>query len=673
MTQAFGDAWIEFHGDMDPLDRDIEREADQIRRDDEGHFKRAGEGVGDTLGEAASRRFASHARDFGRRLQEEVRHRPIRVEQRVDVDYDIDSHRLGAEIHQAVSEAFRPGGPASVIGRKLGLAVGDAFGAGFGVSGRSALIPFIVLLVGDIVALVLAAVQAVNALVATLATIPALVTAIGLQVGVLVLAFQGMGTAISGAFAAKNAKELNEAIKGLTPSAQEFVRTLLPLRDLFKYLQSVAQERFFAALGPVISQLQEVLGPILGFNLGEVAAAMGRFVRSLALVFASPSFARLLEEVIPATVRWLDRFGPGFATFLIGWIDLANASLPFFERLGAALSSGLQQFGEWLTRVSQDPRFQKWLSDMLDTLGAVGELLLAATQFVASFMDALNKEGGAQLIRDLAREFQVLAAFFQSEAGQKGMRGFLVLLTGILIVTTGLILLIFTLLGAVQAFVDFVVDDAVPAVARFFEWLGKLIAGSYDSIASAIKATGLIFGLSLTLMGQDWKTFVAIIVAGSKDIAAAIRSIPAQIVGTVSWRAILFNAGKQVTRGLIDGIKSLFPDLGRVAHDLVGKITNVLPGSPAKEGPLSGDGSAMTRGRHLVQDLTKGIQMEIPAMRTSTENMVTNIMFGPGAVSVGFSGVVPTPEQARTTGAAAGQGLLDQLAARDVRLAVRTL
>ena len=83
------------------------------------------------------------------------------------------------------------------IGRKVGLAFGDAFAAGFGVSGRSALIPFIVVLVGAIVALVVAAIQAVNALIAVLTTIPAVLLAIGLQVGVVVLAFQGMGTAIS--------------------------------------------------------------------------------------------------------------------------------------------------------------------------------------------------------------------------------------------------------------------------------------------------------------------------------------------------------------------------------------------------------------------------------------------------------------------------------------------
>jgi phage-related protein len=671
---AIGDAYVDIHGNMDPLDRDLAREAGKIERDADREFKDAGEAIGESMADSASAEFGRHGRDFGRRLQEDIRARPIRVRQKVDVDLDYDVDRVGSEIHRAVSEAISPGGPIDIVGRKLGLALGDAFGAGFGVSGRSALIPFIVLLVGVIVALVLAAVQAVNALVAMLTTIPALLLAVGLQVGVLVLAFKGMGTAISGAFAAKNAKELNEAIKDLTPSAQAFVKTLLPLRDLFKYLRDITQEAFFKELGPIISELQAALGATLGFKLGDLAAALGRFARSFALVFASPSFQKLLDEIIPATVRWLDKFGPGFAAFLIGWIDLANASLPFFEKLGGGLASVLQKLGEWFTEISKSPEFQEWLDDMYETLKAVGDLLLAASQFVASFMDALNKEGGTQLIKDLAREFVVLAEFFQSEAGQKGMRAFLVILTGILVVTSGLILLIFTFLGAVQAFFDFLVNEVGPAIGDFFSWLGETIAGGFDGISAAGLAAKTFLLETVESMKASWRGLQESVTNRITSLIETAKSIPGRIKDALgNLKDLLFQAGRSLIQGLIDGIRSMFGALGNTAGNVVSKITAFLPGSPAEEGPLSGEGYALTRGRHLIQDLVKGIQMEVPAMRTSTENAVSNITFGPGSVSVGFQGVVPTPEQARVTGAAAGQGILGQLAARNIRLAVRTL
>ncbi len=671
---AFGDAWIEFHGDMNPLDRDISREANQIRRDDRGQFKRAGEAIGDTMGEAASDQFATHAKDFGEKLQREVRRRPIEVKQRVDVDYDIDTDRLGAEIREAVSDAFAPGGPVDTVGRKFGLALGDAFGAGFGVSGRSALIPFIVILVGVIGALILAAVQAVNALIAILVTIPALLTAIALQVGVVVLAFRGLGTAITGAFAAKNAKELNEALKDLTPSAQKFVRTLLPLRDLFQYLARVSQEAFFANLGPVISELQLALGTTLGTQLDDLAAAMGRFARSFALVFASPSFQRLLDEVIPATIRWLDKFGPGFATFLIGLIDMANAAMPFFEAFGGMFANWLKDLGIWFSEISKSPEFQDWLDDMQLTLDSIVGLFKAASTFVASFMDTLNQKGGVQLIDDLATAFYILADFFQSEAGQQGMRGFLIILSGMIAIFTGLVVIIFTVIGAIQSFFDWITGTVGPAIGDFFTWLGETIAGGFDGLGMAVEQVQVFISTQLETMKGAWRGFLTAVTDRISQVIDLAKSIPGRIKDALgNLKDLLFNAGRTIVQSLINGVRSMFGALGNVASAMIGKITDVLPGSPAKEGPLSGQGYAMTRGQHLVQDLAKGIQMEIPTMRASTENMVNNIMFGPNAVSVGFSGVVPTPDQARITGAAAGQGILDQLAARDVRLAVRTL
>ena len=102
--------------------------------------------------------------------------------------------RSSNEIEDAFTKASGPGGPFS----KIGQGVADAIGAGFNVSGRSSLILFLIPLVGAIVGLVLAAVQAANALVAVLATVPALIAGIGIQVAVLALAFHGLGTAIRG-------------------------------------------------------------------------------------------------------------------------------------------------------------------------------------------------------------------------------------------------------------------------------------------------------------------------------------------------------------------------------------------------------------------------------------------------------------------------------------------
>jgi hypothetical protein len=42
-------------------------------------------------------------------------------------------------------------------------------------------------------------------------------------------------------------------------------------------------------------------------------------------------------------------------------------------------------------------------------------------------------------------------------------------------------------------------------------------------------------------------------------------------------------------------------------------------------------------------------------------------------VKVGFEGAVPTPEQAQTTGTAAGRGIVNALAMRNTKLQIRTM
>jgi len=75
----------------------------------------------------------------------------------------------------------------------------------------------------------------------------------------------------------------------------------------------------------------------------------------------------------------------------------------------------------------------------------------------------------------------------------------------------------------------------------------------------------------------------------------------------------------------------------------------------------------------MVQDFAEGIRMEIPDIRAASNEATSNIVFGRDAIRVTFEGALPTEEQAQQTGAAVGAGINGQLAARNTRLAVRTL
>jgi hypothetical protein len=81
----------------------------------------------------------------------------------------------------------------------------------------------------------------------------------------------------------------------------------------------------------------------------------------------------------------------------------------------------------------------------------------------------------------------------------------------------------------------------------------------------------------------------------------------------------------------------------------------------------------MIAGQKTMERFAEGIRMEIPAIQAASNEATSNIIFGRDSIRVAFEGALPTEQQAQQTGAAVGAGINGQLAARNTRLAVRTL
>jgi len=668
ITLPLGSARVEVHVDTDPMEPELEEGLRRAERDAGPLLDSIGDSWGERLADSVSGELGQHGDDFAHSIGDSLEGRKVHARPSFDFDDDVDfDDSFFRRVEERIERAFdqtgdrlgRPGGPINRIGR----GIQDAIGAGFNVSGRSSLLVFLIPLIGVIVALILGAVQAVGALIATLVTIPALIAAIGLQVGVLKLAWEGVGTAITGAFAAKNAKELNEALKGLTPSAQKFVRSLLPLRDLFRDLKALTQESFFKAVGTSVGKLFEVLGPVLRAGLPALASALGGLFADLTAFFGSPTFIKFIEDVIPATIQWLDRFGPAFITFLDGLIAMSDAALPFLKALGDMLAGNLENLGRIFSDAAKDPDFQKWLTSMRDTLKDTFELLGQLIQFLAAFMTSLDEAGGAEIIREFSEALERLSFFLASPAGFEAMRGLVNFSILMIDVFAGLILAILLITASLQAFFHFVNDELVPGIGEGFGKLGEKISNFFESL-------GRILGGGRVI----WNSFIVSLRQGADNAEVFLRAIPGRIKAAIaSLPALAYEAGKNFIQSLINGITVMYGPLGQAMRVAAAILTSYLPGSPAEKGPLSGSGYALYRGQHLVRDLARGIAMEAPELRMASLEATSNIIFNRDSIRVGFEGTLPTQEQARVTGAAVGTGITKQLAIRSTRLAVRML
>lgn len=145
-----------------------------------------------------------------------------------------------------------------------------------------------------------------------------------------------------------------------------------------------------------------------------------------------------------------------------------------------------------------------------------------------------------------------------------------------------------------------------------------------------------------------------------------VRGLPGKITTAVgSLGNLLFDAGRNVVQGLIEGIKSKLGALASMASQMAGTIRNYLPFSPAKEGPLSGSGNPFASGQAIATNLAAGVESQLPTVATAADELAG--MFGSGGPGAGGASMrsMPTVVQVDGTGL---PDALDEWLRRNVRV-----
>lgn len=719
MTGPAGDAVgvvyadVRFRGDKAP--KDVADVLDDVGDQGDAEMEDIGDKWGDTLDEHLRSSTRNTGRDVARGISAGIEREGLRITSetlRLDSEGNIVSRWVRSVADDAVKAIKKE--ESSGVFRKIGSAFTDAVGAGFNISGKSPLITLLIPVLGEIAALVAGAIQAVGALSALLFIIPNLVFSVGLEIGVLLLAFQGLGEAIQGAFAATNADELKKALEGLTPAAQGFVRQLLPMRDLFNQLQDIAQQGFFSELGDILTRVFNAKSPFftaLSASIGPLSESLGGLAAQLVGFLNDPVFIRFLNTIVPQTTAWLDTFGPALTTFLVGLSNIGTAVGPLFEWFGGVVNSTLANFGQWLSDLSTDQDFLAWLEEVKSDLAGVGEFFKQAGIFLFEFVKQLDAAGGDKIITDLTAQLKLFTEYLSSPAGQKAMEG--------LVHIIQLAIVSFTLLGfgvlffftAIEVVAEYLRHDLIPDIKEFSAWVGGGISSALTSAGSAIANffTVTIPGLFSDLrawvnswtgnffneMGARFWHLVGIVVDafawfGNKlleiddnvrqwlhDRIQDVRDFVNRIRGAVGEAALqfigmLYGAGQNIIDSLIAGIKSKFSSIGDAVRQAASIARGFFPFSPAKEGPLSGSGDPMIAGQKIIQRLATGIDMEAPSLTGAMSNATSNVLMGAGAVQMNFYGQTPSQQEAASVGSAAGNSFASVLAARNTRLAIRT-
>src|SRR5690606_14270710 len=108
------------------------------------------------------------------------------------------------------------------------------------------------------------------------------------------------------------------------------------------------------------------------------------------------------------------------------------------------------------------------------------------------------------------------------------------------------------------------------------------------------------------------------------SLLGLVRSLPGKVRGGLgnvgSW---LYESGKSIIQGLINGIRNMAGGVYDAVQDVLARARNLLPFSPAKEGPFSGKGWTLYSGRSIGEALADGIADSERLVHSAADRLVS--------------------------------------------------
>jgi hypothetical protein len=158
---------------------------------------------------------------------------------------------------------------------------------------------------------------------------------------------------------------------------------------------------------------------------------------------------------------------------------------------------------------------------------------------------------------------------------------------------------LWAMIKKVWADINTVITVAVAGVKATINNALAVIKGLWSAAWNALK----------TILSTAWGVINDVIHGRIGDAIAKVKALPGKLLSALgNVGSLLYNAGRSIVQGLINGISGMFGAVGNTMSNLVSKVKGFLPFSPAKEGPLSGKGDPWHSGKSIVQKVSDGMR-----------------------------------------------------------------
>lgn len=408
-------------------------------------------------------------------------------------------------------------------------------------------------------------------------------------------------------------------------------------REAFEDLGFSADKMFqtFAAGGPkadqafkqVVDRLKQVKDPakqselavaLFGTKAEDLQDALFAFdpttaVQSLGKIGgAADKAGKTLHDTASKNIERFKRQAKSALVDMVGG-KVLPALTEFGEKVGPLIQKGVGEIKKWLEE--NEDKVDEWSTKIGEIVSTIEDIVDGVTDAVSGFWDIFGDDILDGVANAIDTALGVVEGLFEQLLGVWNI--FAGIFTGdwdrvwegVKQIFSGIFKVIGSILkGALKG-------AWIQIKAVWGKLIPKVVKWAWDKLVQLVK-----WGAKKVLSIVDW--FKALpgkakqwfgrmkdaAVAKARSLASWMRGLPGRIRRALGHTGrLLWNAGRNVVTGLINGITSKFGALARKASEMASKIRNYLPFSPAKEGPLSGSGSPEIAGAKIGSMLAAGI------------------------------------------------------------------
>lgn len=437
-----------------------------------------------------------------------------------------------------------------------------------------------------------AAKVAIASLIATLPALVPIAASLVAAVGALAPAFAAAGVAVTG-FAAVAMTALDESNKKAQTALQDFQKYWESFAGSFEPQVTNMFVAFLNDAKKVLDALKPTISAALD-AIGELQAGFSAFTES-------ETFKEFMDWLATQAKPAILAFGQAFGNIMAGIMELLMAFTPLIPDMEQGLVSLTEKFRQWAASLQESEGFQNFINYVKENGPVVMEFLGQLAEGIWQLIVALAPLGADILkgIVDFINWFKQMIAEMNVGKAQ---------------------------VTAIWNTIKGVISGALTIIKGIIKTVLSIILGDWK---------GAWEGVKLALKGA-WQVIKTILTSGVKT---AIEIIKGLLKAMGAFASDLYEAGKDMILGLVDGIKSVAK---RVVDAAVKAAKDAVAAVKRWLGIKSPSRLMAEIGRNIGEGLVLGMNQMVPKVVEAAGNMSEAVAQQPeieaGAANTGAGG-----------------------------------